>query len=429
MSIQSVRLLLLLVALLTAEPSAWSRGDQPEAYVPHGQRKAGRDCLECHQPMQLQIELPVPHEPVAKGECTGCHAVHAARYPKLLNKRERSLCFTCHEEQKLSFMAASIHTPVRQGQCTVCHEVHGSEHASLLVAEGSELCFGCHEDKRELAASVSAHEPFKKGECSACHDPHASATPAQLKAPGSALCQSCHDASTPAMIGAHHGFSMATAECTQCHDPHSGQGRGLMLAVRHEPFATGDCAQCHLENPGGAALLVATGGQLCWKCHQDYPRAKDTVIHEPVALGSCEACHSPHASSHAGLLRFGPDKLCADCHADMDTRRAKARSAHPLRSKDVSCLSCHQPHSSREEHLLSSGGIRTCMPCHPTERHGHPLGEDHLDPRTGSRITCVTCHDPHGTDFPYQLRGDQSRGLCLECHSNDSDALNKKHGR
>jgi predicted CXXCH cytochrome family protein len=56
------------------------------------------------------------------------------------------------------------------------------------------------------------------------------------------------------------------------------------------------------------------------------------------------------------------------------------------------------------------------------QRHGHPLGADRLDPRTGEPITCVTCHDPHGTEFPMQLRGDQKRGLCLECHGESPDA-------
>jgi len=47
------------------------------------------------------------------------------------------------------------------------------------------------------------------------------------------------------------------------------------------------------------------------------------------------------------------------------------------------------------------------------------VGEDRLDPRNGQPITCVTCHDPHGTEFSYTLRGDQSRGLCVECHDGE----------
>ena len=94
-----------------------------------------------------------------------------------------------------------------------------------------------------------------------------------------------------------------------------------------------------------------------------------------------------------------------------------SRSTHSPKVEGGSCSICHQAHSSQEDSLLNAGGIRTCLACHESQQHGHPIGTDRIDPRTKKAMTCVSCHDPHGTEFPFQLRGDQSRGLCLECHS------------
>jgi predicted CXXCH cytochrome family protein len=157
-------------------------------------------------------------------------------------------------------------------------------------------------------------------------------------------------------------------------------------------------------------------------CHDDHPRPDDTVIHAPVAGGDCGACHTPHASSHDGLLLADARTQCLSCHQDLVAREESARTVHDTDLEGEGCLACHQPHSSTETHLLSAGSIRTCLNCHEMQRHGHPLGADRLDPRTGEPITCVTCHDPHGTEFPMQLRGDQKRGLCLECHGESPDA-------
>jgi predicted CXXCH cytochrome family protein len=182
---------------------------------------------------------------------------------------------------------------------------------------------------------------------------------------------------------------------------------------------------CHMTDSDTPRLVRATGGRLCAMCHQDYPRKGDTVVHKPVGQGECASCHVPHTGDVKALLASSPRELCSSCHQDLIARGAAAKSAHPIVDEKGACLGCHSPHSSTQEHLLNSGPIRTCLSCHETAKHGHPLGEDRLDPRTGKGITCVTCHDPHGTAFSYQLRGDQSRGLCIECHDTDHNTPKK----
>ena len=397
--------------------TAFPRADADEER--HGGLGDTGDCARCHAEVVADTERQVPHEPALDGDCTLCHAPHASRYPKLLNVRERALCTACHREEVLSYQTGSVHTPVREGQCGACHQVHGSDHAGLLVAPGNDLCFRCHEDKHAQTRMRSVHEPFVDGECSDCHEPHNSEHEDQLLGPATAMCAMCHPPNDALLVASHTGIPIAGTDCLSCHDAHASNEAGLLLPVAHEPFAEGDCEMCHMLDSDTPRLVRATGGRLCRVCHQDVPRSGDTFVHRPVADGNCGGCHSPHASLEPGLLLGSMDQTCTSCHAEIAERAASSKSVHPVDPTEGACAACHQPHSSREEFLLSSGPIRTCLGCHEDMRHGHPLGADRLDPRTGKGITCVTCHDPHGTEFAYQLRGEQSRGLCLECHTGD----------
>jgi predicted CXXCH cytochrome family protein len=45
------------------------------------------------------------------------------------------------------------------------------------------------------------------------------------------------------------------------------------------------------------------------------------------------------------------------------------------------------------------------------------MGEKTVDPRTGQKMTCDSCHDPHGTQFVRFLRDDPEGKLCVGCHT------------
>ncbi|MEW6746470.1 MAG: cytochrome c3 family protein [Planctomycetota bacterium] len=383
-------------------------------------------CTKCHEEMRELMARPVSHEPAREGNCTSCHSPHAARYPHMLNKRVRALCSSCHKDAILGFMTGGVHQPVRQGECDKCHDAHGSDHEGLLRAAGNELCFGCHADKKSALESPTRHAPFVDGDCSDCHRPHNSPHAGLLTSEAGSLCAECHDAADEAFSEAHHQIPVAGSACIECHEPHASAGPKLFRKVAHQPFADGECGECHLLDSGTPRLVKATGGALCLNCHDGYPRSDDTVAHAPVKEGNCSACHNPHASDRASLLVSDSRSICIRCHTEVEKRFASSRTSHPRSVQGGSCMICHAAHSSKEPALLKAGAIRTCLPCHEMQRHGHPLGADRIDPRTGQGITCVTCHDPHGTDFPYQLRGDQSRGLCLECHPPEGTPPNAK---
>lgn len=409
------RLLALAFVLLSARGAAQSAVPVEDPHAPAPGTQV--DCLRCHEPLKEKIARSVPHKPVADGQCAACHAPHASRYPKLLNLRERALCSSCHQDQMGQFLQGSVHTPIKEGQCTVCHDVHGSANPSLLTSEGNELCFTCHDEKHQQSSLPIVHDPFATGECLDCHAAHNSPHADQLAAPARNLCQLCHPGDDAALVTAHEGIPVLGTNCTGCHEPHAATTKGLLRNVVHQPFGDGSCDLCHLLESDTPQLVRLVGGRLCAVCHADYPRKTDTVLHKPVVTGDCNACHVAHTSDHKGLLPGPVQQVCTSCHAELAQRALDSKSAHPVEDDKGSCLACHTPHSSTESHLLVSGEIRTCLACHETSKHGHPLGDDRLDPRTGKAITCVTCHDPHGTAFSMQLRGDQSRGLCVQCHS------------
>ena len=353
-------------ALLASRPSD-AAGPGPAGAGTSGQDDE-QGCLRCHEDVQAEIALPVEHMPAAEGMCASCHSPHAARFEHLLNRRERALCYACHSEAIDSFQAGSVHTPVRQGQCGVCHQVHGSQHEKLLSATGNELCLSCHTEHAARQQMQTTHAPFVDGECTDCHAAHNSPNPNQLAAPTEALCRLCHQPSSAALVESHHGIPVDGTRCMECHDAHASAGSELLLPVAHQPFSDGECDMCHLVDSETPKLPRATGARLCGACHAEVPRPRDTVVHAPVKDGNCEACHVPHASKNKALLVKELRATCASCHTEIEERARTSRSVHPLKAEDGSCLGCH---------------------------------------------------DPHGTDFPMHLRGDQTRGLCLECHQTD----------
>jgi predicted CXXCH cytochrome family protein len=112
-----------------------------------------------------------------------------------------------------------------------------------------------------------------------------------------------------------------------------------------------------------------------------------------VENGDCISCHDPHASANKKLLSKPADKLCFDCHEDLQQALAKAPFKHdPVGNGD--CASCHSAHQSSERGLLSKPSGQLCLDCH--EEKDLAKVKAHLD---APKKNCIECHDPHlGTD-------------------------------
>ncbi len=167
---------------------------------------------------------------------------------------------------------------------------------------------------------------------------------------------------------------------------------------------------------------------------------------------------------------FGPH--CMGCHVSGETVAAPSADgvlgARTWRALGVDCEQCHGPGAGHVAHQGGAGGedpilsftglsrhasLGVCLGCHmegeKIDREMRP-GEDifeHIDPTllddpervdalgrqlelvydgvsflssrcaTEGEMTCVTCHDPHGSDLPTQLLAPaESPDLCASCH-------------
>jgi predicted CXXCH cytochrome family protein len=99
------------------------------------------------------------------------------------------------------------------------------------------------------------------------------------------------------------------------------------------------------------------------------------------------------------------DADCASCHED----KTKGKAVHSAIA--MGCTTCHEVKTEGETTTVSLTFPKDqlCFTCHEKSkeefRHGpYDKGD------------CVTCHDPHTSDFPKQLRAD-GNSLCMECHA------------
>jgi predicted CXXCH cytochrome family protein len=211
---------------------------------------------------------------------------------------------------------------------------------------------------------------------------------------------------------------MEGVNCAQCHNPHGSDNKGLIKSITHQPFAQGRCGNCHQVTGSDPKKTNLAGKDLCLTCHAKMTQVlKAKGVHPPVAAGQCTACHTPHASEAKGLVRAKERGVCLTCHTKVEGRFKAAKAFHPEQAAEGRCTACHNPHNSELPNLLAGEPLKLCGTCHTT--HGslsHPMGTGIIDPRSNTPVTCLSCHDPHGTPYDKFLRGSQRRELCIECH-------------
>jgi DmsE family decaheme c-type cytochrome len=138
----------------------------------------------------------------------------------------------------------------------------------------------------------------------------------------------------------------------------------------------------------------------CVDCHVGHQQVRQTL--------SEEARFNAPLTENKGLKKTQPE-LCIDCH---QMRRAQLqRSSHmPYREGKVTCTSCHNPHGSpNPKQLIQSTTNENCLSCH-TERRGPFLWE-----HPPVMENCANCHEPHGTNNPQLLKMRMPR-VCDSCH-------------
>ena len=216
--------------------------------------------------------------------------------------------------------------------------------------------------------------------------------------------------------------------CLTCHEGQKKGYSGTMHGRSDHPRAPGakmGCETCHgpgskhAEDETVPGLIRAfkkntpdDNNQTCLTCHDRGTHALwEGSVHDSRKL-SCSTCHSVHdfKSEHAQLKTVVEMDTCRTCHRD---KVAKVdRSGHmPLREGKMSCSTCHNPHGSTSVRQLKKGDsiAELCTSCH-AEKRGPYLWE-HAPGRDG----CATCHDPHGSSNERMLVA-KPPFLCQRCH-------------
>jgi len=225
---------------------------------------------------------------------------------------------------------------------------------------------------------------------------------------GDAKCIVCHVDDTQHYSHTRHAkvfrLNPKTARerqgCEACHGPGS----------RHVAKALDKDGIIGFTREWGTPIDVQNG--QCLGCHEGGQRIYWGGSPHQLNQIACSDCHSPMARlSRNGLLRTAlVSDTCMLCH-QQQRAEFQRRSHMPLPEGKMSCVDCHNPHGSVTRPMLKADSVNeTCTTCH-AEKRG-PFIWEHAPVRE----SCVNCHLPHGSNFDYLLTGARPY-ICQQCHS------------
>jgi DmsE family decaheme c-type cytochrome len=228
---------------------------------------------------------------------------------------------------------------------------------------------------------------------------------------GSETCAGCHSEISEAFVKNRHHLVDTDKKrgwegmaCEGCHGP----------GAKHaETTETKDIIQ-------PAKLGGLKSMQTCLGCHTGQPvqtaHLQNAHSRNGVACTSCHNVHKTGAESTAAIQRkpIGVTGQCASCHVNIMAQFRKPH-AHRVPEGAMACNSCHNPHGSLNPRNLrtANGNDLACVNCHSDKRG--PFVYEHLPVRNEP---CTICHEQHGSANPRMLNRAQVFLQCLECHSN-----------
>ena len=275
-------------------------------------------------------------------------------------------CVACHPEFKQKFK--SVHAALGMG-CATCHkEVAGKNHPAekdsiVLTQSMPGLCYSCHDESKFKGKSV--HQAVSGGMCTGCHDAHQSNYPKILLKDIPGICYNCHDQKKFQGKSGHTNIGM----CTGCHNPHSSELDKLVKTAQPE---------------------------LCYSCHEK-DQFKKKYVHSIIPSGGCTACHIPHSSQYPALLPKSIHELCIMCHVNKNDGRhivsIPGKIVHPIRG------------------VIDPSSTEMITIPDPEVKRGFKIVPDPKKP--GKAMTCVSCHNPHSSDFQKLF---PTGKVCKKCH-------------
>jgi DmsE family decaheme c-type cytochrome len=224
---------------------------------------------------------------------------------------------------------------------------------------------------------------------------------------GAELCKACHEEPFKEFAATKMGrlfLNLPRTEqerrtCEGCHGP----------------------GKTHLESGGVTPMPVsftkkgresiAMRNAVCLGCHERTARLFWQGSPHEARDVACTNCHTlmRDVSPKSQLAKGTELETCGQCH--IERRAQQLRTSHmPLVEGKMTCSSCHNPHGSVTPALLKENSINdTCYTCH-AEKRGPFLWE-----HAPVVESCANCHDPHGTNNERMLRVGKPR-LCQQCH-------------
>jgi len=376
---------------------------------------AKTNCLQCHPKIREALKIGKIHPPLRQKGCLICHNAHASNEKNLLVKPVKKLCFDCHKRTKTNY----THLPVVQGECNKCHNAHASPYKALLRKKEADVCFSCHK-KNKILIGKYLHSPAKK-DCLTCHQAHGGKYQWLLNIEPKKLCFNCHKKKNVIVVHNITGTTALNTEiCLSCHNAHASTHKGLLHRFGHKPYSKKQCSVCHLLERKKIKGIKINSRSLCLDCHNLKKDENMLYTHLDIGYGEnvCLDCHSPHLFDEKPALKASVSRICFSCHQD-----AKARlltSAYPHKhpeAKKGHCLNCHAAHSTNRLCFLKEDAIKVCTNCHKRQaQFTHPLGKKAIDPRCKKEMNCVSCHNPMGTKYKFNMRFDHRKQLCIQCH-------------
>jgi DmsE family decaheme c-type cytochrome len=272
----------------------------------------------------------------------------------------------------------------------------------ILVGIGSAAAVFCAGIVLGLPFSSRAQQPAKPAA--------AAAAPADSNYVGAETCKGCHEEAFTKFAKTRMGrmfLFQARDEkeknaCESCHGPgkaHVDAGGGKGKGGMIT-FAKNDPTPVEKRNA------------ICLDCHTKGARIfwKGST-HESRNV-ACTNCHTvmDNVSPKSQLAKENEIETCGTCH--LQKRAQTMRSSHmPVREGKMTCTSCHNPHGTVTPALLKENSLNdTCFTCH-AEKRG-PFLWNH-QPVLES---CANCHDPHGSNHDVMLKLAKPR-LCQQCHT------------
>jgi DmsE family decaheme c-type cytochrome len=273
------------------------------------------------------------------------------------------------------------------------------------------------------ALLLSAGIVFGLSSSAPAQQPSASATPAALPPGyvGPDTCKGCHEE-------AYNKFS------------HTRMGRLFLKQARNAKEAAG-CEGCH--GPGEAHAAAGGGkgvggmitfakndktpvekrNEICMSCHTKGARIFWKGSSHESRDVACTNCHKvmEDVSPKSQLAKETVIETCGTCH--LQKRAQQMRNTHmPLREGKMTCTSCHNPHGTVTPSLLKEASLNeTCFNCH-AEKRG-PFLWNHAPVLE----SCANCHDPHGSNHEAMLKLAKPR-LCQQCHD-EGGHVTRPYGR